>query len=95
MHAFIGTKLNVQLALALARDGAIERADNLGGNDRTGHGADGLGLVVGRVELVCVGQRAELEEDLGGEEVGRREVISTVVDGGDVEKVENDEGVLE
>jgi hypothetical protein len=44
---------------------------------------------------VRVGQRAELEEDLGGEEVGRREFISAVVDRGDVEKVENGEGVLE
>ena len=67
----------------------------MGGNDGTGHGADGLGLVVSQVELVRVGQRAELEEDLGGEEIGHREVIGAVMDGGDVEKVQNGVGVLE
>lgn len=89
MHAPIGTKLNVQLALALARDGAIERTDNLGSDGRTGHGADGLGLVVGQVELVRAGQRAELEEDLGSEEVGRMEVIGAVMNGSDIEEVES------
>ena len=95
LHAPIDTKLNVQLALALARDVAIERVDNLGSDDRSGLGAGGLGLVVGQVELVRVCQRAELKEDLGGEEVGRKEVIGTVVERNNIEEVKNGVGVLE
>jgi hypothetical protein len=36
-----------------------------------------------------------LEEDLGGEEVGRREVIGTVVERNNIEEVENGVDVLE
>jgi hypothetical protein len=77
--------------LSPARDSAIERTDS---DDRASHDADGLGLVVGQVELVRVGQCAELEEDVGGEEVGCREAIGPVMNGSDVEEVENGVGVL-
>lgn len=68
-------------------DGFVEGGEDLGGEGGAGDGADGVRGVVGEVELVGVGQGADLEEGRRVEEVGRRD--GGVVDFGDVEVVED------
>lgn len=72
---------------AVGGDGRVEGGDDLGGEGGAGDGADGVRGVVGEVELVGVGQGADLEEGVRGEEVGGGD--GGVVDCGDVEVVED------
>ena len=68
------------------RDDGVEGLKDLGGESGTGDGADGGGGIVGEVEFVVVGERAELEEDFGSEEGGGPE-IGGIVDGRNIEEV--------
>ena len=82
--------MDVEHVLALACDGGVEGLGDLGGDDGTGHGADGFGDVVGEGEFVLVGERAELEEVVVGGEGD-----AGVVDLGHVEEIEDGIGIFE
>ncbi len=75
---------------AVGGDGGVEGGDDLGGEGGAGDGADGVAGVVGEVVFVGVGEGADLEESVRGEEGGGGD--GGVVDGGDVEVVEDWEG---
>ena len=72
---------------AVGCDGCVEGGEDLGGEGGAGDGADGVRGVVGEVVFVVVGQGADLEEGVGGEEGGGGD--GGVVDFGDVEVVKD------
>ena len=55
LEAAVGTELDVQWGFAAGSDGFVEGLDNLSGERCTCDGADGVGGIVGEVELVGVG----------------------------------------
>lgn len=89
----VGAELGLELELAGGGDGGVETDEDLAREDLPCDGAHGVGVVVGEIELVRVGEGAELEEVGGRESVAGIE--GGVVDGGDVEQVEDGVGVFE
>ena len=86
----VGAKLDVELLFGGRRgEGGLEGGDDVRGQDGAGDGADGRGGVVGEAELVDVGEVGEGLEGGRGEEVGGGDGVGGVVDGGDVDVVED------
>ena len=61
--------MNPEFLFPGAGDGSVEVVDDFGGELHSRHGADGVRGVVGEAEFVRVGEGAELEEGVVGEEV--------------------------
>ena len=87
LEAAVGAELNIKLRFPPAGDGQVKGLQDLRGERGAGDGAHGVRGVVGEVELVRVGECAELKEGVVGEDV--RRVDGGVVDCGDVDEVVN------
>lgn len=79
----VGAELDAEGLAAGCGDGRVEELYDLARERHAGDGDDGVAGVVGEVPFVRISERAELEEDVGGNEVGG--VDCCVVDFGDVD----------
>ena len=78
-------ELYSKLALSAAGDGGVQELGDLSREGHAGNGAGVVGCVESEVPLVLVGESAELEENVLGEEVGVCD--GGIVDFGDVHEI--------
>ena len=87
LEAAISAKLDVQWSLAVTGDSGVQGFEDLSRERCACDGSNGIRGVVGKIELMVVGQRTELEEGVIGEKV--RGGNSSIVDAGNIEVVED------
>lgn len=66
----VGAELNTELALALSFDGVVQELNDFCGKNLASNGACVVRCVEGKVPFVSVGQSADLEKDIAGEDIG-------------------------
>ena len=87
LEASICAELDVDFVSAFAGYGKIEGLNNLCGHCGARDGTDGIGSIVGKVELICVCECTDLKEGSVCDELRRRN--GGVVDLSNVDEVED------